>query len=136
MPIHPRLWLYLAFQMSRDSYQFTRIPFGHSLAPRFFTRLIRVAASHLAQWGMTTLMYLDDLMLYSPSREGTAASGSVGLGVLRDLGFIVNFPKSVTTPTQQLDWLSVTWDTGTASHLLAPQNALRTTKQVRRAFFS
>ncbi|KAK8394259.1 hypothetical protein O3P69_006450 [Scylla paramamosain] len=55
---------------------------------------------------------------------------------LQDMGFIVNLPKSVTTPTQQLDWLGIRWDTTTASLSLAPDNVSRTLRQVRRAYFS
>lgn len=63
-------------------------------------------------------MYVDDWLLYSSSREGTAASVSVVLEVQADMGFLVNLSKSATTPTQQLDWLGVRWDRAYLSRTL------------------
>ena len=60
VPIHPRFRKFLAFQVGELTYQFTRLPFGLSLAPRVFTKLTRVVATRLAEKGVTSLMYIDD----------------------------------------------------------------------------
>lgn len=133
VPIHPRYRRYLAFQVGRDTYQFTRLPFGLSLAPRVFTKLVRVVGARLAEAGVSTLMYLDDWLIHSPTKEGVAISVSVALSVLADMGFKVNLDKSALTPTQKLCWLGVEWDTTNFSLSLAPDNALLTHRYVRRA---
>lgn len=136
VPIHPRFRRFLAFQVGRETYQFTRLPFGLSLAPRVFTKLVRVVGARLTAAGVSTLMYLDDWLLHSPTKEGVATSVSVALKVLADMGFKVNLDKSALTPTQKICWLGIEWDTINSSLSLAPDNALRTLRSVRRAYFS
>ncbi|KAK3893387.1 hypothetical protein Pcinc_002819 [Petrolisthes cinctipes] len=75
VPIHPRFCRFLAFQVGTETFQFTRLPFGLSLAPRVFTKLVRVVASRLAEAGVPTLMYLDDWLLHAPSKEQTTPAG-------------------------------------------------------------
>ncbi|XP_076030869.1 uncharacterized protein LOC143019053 [Oratosquilla oratoria] len=136
VPIHPRFRRFLAFQVGRETYQFTRLPFGLSLAPRVFTKLARVVGARLAEAGVSTLMYLDDWLIHSPTEEGASTNVSVALRILTEMGFKVNWDKSTLTPTQKLHWLGIEWDTINASLSLAPDNALRTLRCVRRAFFS
>lgn len=60
VPIHPRFRRFLAFQAGSETWQFTRLPFGLSIAPRVFTRLSMVVAQQMAEKGIKCLMYLDD----------------------------------------------------------------------------
>ncbi|KAK8392539.1 hypothetical protein O3P69_014732 [Scylla paramamosain] len=101
-----------------------------------FSKLGRVVASVLAGAGVSVFMYLDDWLLYSPIREGTASSVAIVTKVLREMGFVIKKPKSPYTPSQQLKRLGIMWDTSTATLSLATDNALKTRKQVGRAYFS
>ncbi|KAK3886844.1 hypothetical protein Pcinc_009030 [Petrolisthes cinctipes] len=136
VPIHPRFRRFLAFQVGTETFQFTRLPFGLSLAPRVFTKLVRVVASRLAEAGVPTLMYLDDWLLHAPSKEQVANNVQVARGVLEEMGFLLNIPKSSLTPTRKLYWLGIEWDSLSATLSLAPDNARRTLRHVRRAHFS
>ncbi|KAK3893348.1 hypothetical protein Pcinc_002783 [Petrolisthes cinctipes] len=136
VPIHPRFRRFLAFQVGTETFQFTRLPFGLSLAPRVFTKLVRVVASRLAEAGVPTLMYLDDWLLHAPSKEQVANNVRVARGVLEEMGFLLNIPKSSLTPTRKLCWLGIEWDSLSATLSLAPDNARRTLRHVRRAHFS
>ncbi|KAK3880633.1 hypothetical protein Pcinc_014878 [Petrolisthes cinctipes] len=134
--IHPRFRRFLAFQVGTETFQFTRLPFGLSLAPQVFTKLVRVVASRLAEAGVPTLMYLDDWLLHAPSKEQVANNVRVARGVLEEMGFLLNIPKSSLTPTRKLCWLGIEWDSLSATLSLAPDNARRTLRHVRRAHFS
>ncbi|KAK3895260.1 hypothetical protein Pcinc_001010 [Petrolisthes cinctipes] len=134
--IHPRFRRFLAFQVGTETFQFTRLPFGLSLAPRVFTKLVRVVASRLAEAGVPTLMYLDDWLLHAPSKEQVANNVQVARGVLEEMGFLLNIPKSSLTPTRKLCWLGIEWDSLSATLSLAPDNARRTLRHVRQAHFS
>ncbi|XP_045106652.1 uncharacterized protein LOC123501712 [Portunus trituberculatus] len=136
VPIHPRFRRFLAFQVGTETFQFTRLPFGLSIAPRVFTKLVRVVGASLAEAGISTLMYLDDWLIHSPTKEGVLNGVSVTLKVLGDMGFQVNWDKSAFTLEQKLCWLGIEWDTINASLSLAPDNALRTLRSVKRAYFS
>ncbi|KAK3883152.1 hypothetical protein Pcinc_012511 [Petrolisthes cinctipes] len=119
-----------------ETFQFTRLPFGLSLAPRVFTKLVRVVASRLAEAGVPTLMYLDDWLLHAPSKEQVANNVRVARGVLEEMRFLLNIPKSSLTPTRKLCWLGIEWDSLSATLSLAPDNARRTLRHVRQAHFS
>ncbi|KAK3893097.1 hypothetical protein Pcinc_003090 [Petrolisthes cinctipes] len=136
VPIHPRFRRFLAFQVGTETFQFTRLPFGLSLAPRVFTKLVRVVASRLAEAGVPTLMYLDDWLLHAPSKEQVANNVRVTRRVLEEMGFLLNIPKSSLTPTRKLCWLGIEWDSLSATLSLAPDNARRTLRHVRQAHFS
>lgn len=120
-----------------ETFQFARIPFGLLLTLQVFTKLTRVVTSCLAHRGVPTLMYIYNWLLHSSSKEGAPANSVlVTLKVLADMGFLVNMGKSITTPTQQLDWLGIHWNTSTTSLSLAPDNILRTIHHIRRVFLS
>lgn len=68
VPIHPRFYWFLAFQVGVDTFQFTRLPFRLLLAPQVFMKLVRVVAARLAERGVSTLTNLDDWLLCSPTR--------------------------------------------------------------------
>ncbi|XP_076052207.1 uncharacterized protein LOC143031779 [Oratosquilla oratoria] len=99
VPIHTRFRRFLAFQVGTETYQFTRLPFGLSLAPRIFTKLSKIVTSVLADQGVATLVYLDDWLVYSPSREKTLTSVLVAVRVLGEMGFLLNLPKSSLVPS-------------------------------------
>ena len=136
VPIHARYRRFLAFQVGSETFQFTRLPFGLSLAPRVFTKLSKVVSTVLAKMGVTTLMYLDDWLVYSPSKEKTLTNVRVAMKVLGEMGFVINVPKSSLVPSQQLDWLGIRWDTVSATLSLSPDNRLRSLSHLRRALFS
>ena len=136
IPIHPRFRKFLAFQVGEVTFQFTRLPFGLSLAPRVFTKVTRVVANRLAEKGVASLMYLDDWLLYSHSKEQTAANVKTTLQVLEGMGWLLNFPKSKLNPTQTITWLGVKWSTLDATLTLAPDNAARTLRLLRGCSFS
>lgn len=135
--LHPlSVSLVLAFQVGRETHQFTRLLFGLSLAPSVFTKLVRVVGARLTEAGVSALMYMDDWLIHLLTREGAATSVSVALGLLVDKWFKVNLDKSTLISTQKLFCLGIEWDTIVSSMPLAPGNILRTLRCVRRAYFS
>lgn len=44
IPIHPRFWKFLTVQMGLARYQFSVMPFGLSIAPKVFSKMIKVVA--------------------------------------------------------------------------------------------
>lgn len=136
VPIHPRFRKFLAFRIGKDSFQFTRLPFGLSLAPRVFSRLTKVVASRLATLGVNTLMYLDDWLVVSSSQQVAEQNVATTVATTGEMGFQLNYPKSALTPTQRLCWLGMEWDTSLARVRLSQENASKTRRRIFRAFVS
>lgn len=136
VPIHPRFRRFLAFQVGSDTFKFSRLPFGLSIAPRVLTKLTKVVAHRLVEWGVTSFMYLDDWLVFAQSKEQATISVRTKMGVLKEIGMLINLPKSKLIPTQEIDCLGIRWSTTDACMSLTPDNAHRTLSQVRRAYFS
>ena len=93
---------YLRFRFQGQLYEFTCLPNGLTSAPRFFTKIMKVALTHLRQtYGMTISGYLDDNLLVNYDNfEGALQEGVHAEELFRSLGFTINGAKSVITPTQ------------------------------------
>ncbi|KAK5883800.1 hypothetical protein CesoFtcFv8_020091 [Champsocephalus esox] len=70
--IIPKHRKFLRFSFQGIAYQFNRLPFGYSLAPRTFPKCVETALEPLRRGGMRVLFYLDDLLLLARSREEAA----------------------------------------------------------------
>ena len=99
---HRRL---LRFQWQGQTYQFNCLPFGLSSAPWVFTKTTRPVVATLRSLGLRLIIYIDDILIMAPSpivaREHTAGL----IFLLENLGFIINYPKSLLTPTQEIQFL-------------------------------
>ena len=59
----------------------------------------------LRSMGLRTIMYIDDILIMAES-EILAKEHTVGLiHLLENLGFVINYPKSQLTPTQEIEFL-------------------------------
>ena len=99
---HRRL---LRFQWKGKTYQFNCLPFGLSSAPWVFTKTTRPVVAILRSIGLRVIIYIDDILIMADTptmaREHTAGL----IFLLENLGFIINYPKSLLTPTQELNFL-------------------------------
>ncbi len=70
--IYPAHRKYLRFSFQNEAYEFVTLLPGLSLAPRMFSRCIEAALSPLRYKGLRISAYLDDLLIFSHSRERRA----------------------------------------------------------------
>ena len=55
--------------------------------------------------GLKTVKYIDDILIMAET-ETLAREQTAGLVyLLENLGFVINYPKSQTTPSQEIDFL-------------------------------
>lgn len=115
VPVLKRLHRFLSFSWQGETYSYQCLPFGLNVAPRSFTKLMTFPRKILGEAGISALFYLDDILLWSNSEDKSKANTQKAMEVLSSLGFLLNQKKSKLTPTQELDWLGLKWNTRLAS---------------------
>ncbi len=96
--ILPRHRPFLRFAFEGRAYQYKVLPFGLSLSPRVFTKVVEAALVPLWEAGIRILNYLDDWLILAQSRALLCEHRDTVLGHLSRLGLRVNWEKSKLSP--------------------------------------
>jgi hypothetical protein len=67
--IHPASRKYLRFRWGNKFYQFRTLPFGLSLSPWVFTKIIRPVLTWARERGIRISAYLDDIIIAAMTKE-------------------------------------------------------------------
>ena len=105
IPIHSDHQHLLTFQWEEKTYMFQCLPFGLSVAPRVFTKLLKPVVGFLRQNGCRLIIYLDDMLMLHQDRAQLQQMAQLTCQLFESLGLIVNQKKSVLMPTQELEFL-------------------------------
>ena len=88
----------------------SRLPFGARKAPGIFHRITQSVKRMMMRRGYGDIVvYLDDWIIISPTREGCQQAMTVLLGLLRSLGLSISYRK-VEPPTTVLVFLGIQID--------------------------
>ena len=124
VPIAPTHRKYLQFQWKGKTYQFRTLPFGLSLSPLVFTKILRPLLRWARRKGIRLSAYLDDLLIMGRTVEQSRRNTQLVREKLMALGFIINEKKSSLELSQSLDHLGFTFDTPKMM-LSVPKSKLR-----------
>lgn len=107
---------YLRFQYEDSSgnlitYEFTSMPYGLSVAPLVFTKVMREVVAFLRGRGYQSVIYLDDILCIGSDYESCMENVNETLKLLQCLGFIVNYKKSCLKPQQICTFLGFNFNT-------------------------
>ena len=105
VPIHSSHQKYLRFQWQGQTWEFKVLPFGLSSAPYTFSKLMKPVVSTLRKLGIRSILYLDDMLIMTRSKEEARRHLATAMELLVALGFIINLKKSTLSPTQELEFL-------------------------------
>ena len=105
VPIHQEHRKFLRVRWKGKTYQFNCLPFGLSSAPRVFTKIMRPVIAWLRQIGCRMITYIDDNLIMAPTQVEAACLAEIAISLLEALGFVVNYPKSIIQPCQELQFL-------------------------------
>lgn len=119
---------YLRFKWKDQVYQYRTTAFGLSSSPYVFTKVCRPILEHLRSQGIRISAYLDDWLLLADSKQLAIQQAQMVVSLLQDLGWLINFKKSVLAPTQQLEHLGFLLNTKTMTAAL-PLRKLRDIKR-------
>jgi hypothetical protein len=67
--VHPASRKYLRFRWGAASYQFRTLPFGLSLSPFVFTKIVRPILKWAREKGIRISAYLDDILIAARTKE-------------------------------------------------------------------
>ncbi len=101
---------FLRFAFEGWAYQYKALPFGLSLSPRVFTKVVEAARVPLREAGIRVLNYLDDWLLLAQSRTLLCEHRDTVLSHLSRLGLQVYWEKSKLSPTQRISFLGMELD--------------------------
>ena len=134
IPMAKESWNLLAFQAgpSHKLMQFRCLPFGLCTAPFAFSKTTKPITQFLRQLGIHLILYLDDLLLAAPTKEQLLVNLSTALWLFTSLGFLINIPKSITTPICRLEFLGFIVDTETMTISLPTHKIRAIQKEVSR----
>lgn len=111
IPIHEKFKKFLRFRVGKNLYQFECIPFGLSIAPYIFTKLIKPIVTFLRSQNIMVVAYLDDFIIISPTKSLCFEHTQVTTELLTSLGFIINLEKSRLKPSKICRYLGFIFNT-------------------------
>ena len=115
---------FVRFRWEGILYEFSCLPFGLSIAPRVFTKITKPVVALLRQLGIRLIIYLDDLLIMTQSKEMLNYHFSTTFHLLDNLGFMINYLKSVLIPATTMEFLGFLIDSQ-AMTLALPRDKVR-----------
>ena len=115
---------YLRFRWRDTVYQFNCLPFGLSCAPWVFTKITKAATAVLRERGIRMIIYIDDMLIMAESETLLEDHVAATVYLLENLGFIINYPKSILEPRTTLEFLGFQVDSS-SMELKLPGNKLK-----------
>lgn len=110
IPIFKHHRRFLRFKVGKNLYQFKCLPFGLSIAPFIFTKLLRPVLRYFRERNVTLIAYLDDFCVISDSQISCQNDVRFVLDTLGSLGFIINKEKSCLSPSRRCKFLGFIYD--------------------------
>jgi hypothetical protein len=108
--VHQSSRHFLQFAWKGHLFQFRVLPFGMSLSPMVFTKILRPVLKWARRKGIRVAAYLDDLLIVAKDRLTSGKHTKMVLEKLQELGFLVNRVKSSLHPAQVIQHLGFTID--------------------------
>lgn len=105
VPVHIEFRKYLRFEWREKLYQFTCFPNGLSCAPRKYTKMMKPVYATLRLGGHTIAGYIDDSLLIADTEHDLLHTIQATLEMMEKLGFVINYDKSVLTPSTSITYL-------------------------------
>ena len=107
VPIHHQSRKYLRFVHEDQVYHFSALPFGMSLSPLIFSKLMDVIAAFLRQRAISVFPYLDDWLIKNLIRNRLITQTKFCIQTIQSLGFLPNLKKSDLFPAQKFTFIGM-----------------------------
>lgn len=134
VPIDKKSRKFLRFSYKNELYEFNVLPFGLSIAPYIFTKLLKPVIEKLRTHGILLVVYLDDILLITENREHCLKNIQITQNLLKSLGLIINTKKSQLTPFKQCKFLGFVLDSKQFSIYLTSEKREKIKKAVNELY--
>jgi len=111
VPIHPGFRKYFKFRWGHKLYQYTCLPFGYSLAPWLYTKILKPVLPKLRSKLLVIVSYLDDLLIIGKTYDDCSRAAGEAVKLFTKLGFLINYTKSELEPAKRRKFLGFYIDT-------------------------
>lgn len=111
---------HLRFAFEGQAYEFKRMPFGLSTAPRLCELLLSIVSFDLRRRGIKHSRYVDDVMYFADSKDELERALATALDVYAAFGLPVGHHKTVHA-TQEITFLGVLFDSRAKTLALTPE---------------
>lgn len=101
---------YLRFKFRDVLYEFNALPFGLSVAPFLFTKILKKVIGYLRESNILLVFYLDDILIIADTKSECIKNIKITSDLLENLGFIINTTKSVLNPQQTITFLGFSFN--------------------------
>lgn len=122
--IHQTSRRYLQFAWEGQLFQFRVLPFGLSLSPLVFTKILRPVLRWARRKGIRISAYLDDLLIVARDHRTSLVHTRMVQDKLKELGFMIKTEKSHLRPSQRIDHLGFIIDSNSLT-LTVPTSKIR-----------
>lgn len=133
LPIDHKYKKYLRFKFQNTLYEFNCLPFGLNVAPFIFTKLLKPIVKYLRNLRVKLVIYLDDILLIGRNYQECLYSCQITEQLLKSLGFLINYEKSVCVPTQKIEFLGFMLNS-TSLDIRLPHRKIKPLKNLLKRF--
>ena len=102
--VHKKFHRFLKFAWQGQLYSFICVPFGYSMAPRLFTKILKPFFAWFRRQGFCCPYYIDDSLNMDKDKNVCGRNTLIMAGTMESLGFILKTDKSVLKPTQKITY--------------------------------
>ena len=113
VPVHDGNRPLVHFVARECLYQFTCLSFGLSCTPWVFTKTLKPVAATLRELGVRLVIYIVDILVMVESQDKVRVHNLGLIYLLKNLGFIIYSEKTLTVPTQEIEFLGMQVDSST-----------------------
>lgn len=103
-------------------------------APKDFTKIMKSVVDMLRKMGVGLTVYLDYILIIAESKQLATQHSQLVSTTLENLGFVVNYEKSVLTPSPQMEYLGFLVDSTTMSLALPREKIRKIQRWCQKAF--
>jgi len=114
-------------------WEFACLPFGLASAPRVFTKIMKPVVVMLCKTGVRLIVYLDDILIMAESKQLENRHAQLVFSTLENLGFVVNYEKSVMIPSPVMEFLGFLVDSTTMTLALPPEKVRKIQQECQKA---